>query len=215
MSHDLVLAGGAGKRLDRKSFVAYFRNRRHYEVGEVGNGQAVYQHEDTGVSFIFDEPEDGLVMFNLNYFRPHVFGLDAAVELEDFSKAFDARVTDPQEGTDGAAFSREDFLRSWNAGNQFAYRSLLKEQTEPVFTWPGRRIRKVWEWNYTRPPDEEREAQTLFVPGIFAVEIEGEARSVAIWPPDCAILLPAADAVLVPCEPRGRTSEDLALVTWD
>src|SRR5687767_8514009 len=89
MSYDLMLAGGrGGKKLDKKSFAAHFKGRRNYEVGK---GQAVYQNENTGVYFVFDEPADGFVAFNLNYFRPHVFGLEAAIELEAFAKAFDAQ----------------------------------------------------------------------------------------------------------------------------
>ena len=36
----------------------------------------------------------------------------------------------------------------------------------------------------------------------------------AIWPPQCSILLPAVDAVLVPCEQK-EDNDDTALVTWD
>ena len=84
MSYDLYFEAGAGKKLDAKSFGAYFRARRHYQVE---NGQAVYQNEDTGVYFIFDEPQEGVVAFNLNFLRPHVFALEAAGELEKLADA--------------------------------------------------------------------------------------------------------------------------------
>ena len=174
MSHDLYFQ--AGKELDKKSFAAYFKQRAHYQLGK---GQALYQNEDTGVYFIFDEPEDGVVAFNLNYFRPHVFGLEAAVELEQFGTAFGAAVFDAQgDDAEEKPFSRERFLQSWNEGNRFGYRAMLKEQSKPVFTWPARRIEEVWEWNYTRPL--ERVSENVFVPAIFAVEVEGEAKSVAM-----------------------------------
>jgi hypothetical protein len=51
MSYDLMFEAGRGKKLDKKTFAAHFRNRRNYKVE---NGQAVYQNEDTGVYFIFD-----------------------------------------------------------------------------------------------------------------------------------------------------------------
>jgi hypothetical protein len=212
MSYDLMFSAGNGKKLDKKAFKAYFRDRRNYQLGE---GQAIYQNEDTGVYFIFDEPDNGVVAFNLNYFRPHIFGLEAAPELEQFAEAFAAIVTDPQgEIEDPGTFRREPFLRGWNAGNQFAYRAMLKEQTGPVYTWPSQRIRAVWEWNYLRSTEQERVGENVFVPAIFVVEMSGEILSMAIWPPDCAILLPAVDAVLVPLAQAGKQSEELAPVRW-
>lgn len=213
MSYDLFFTANSGKKIDKKAFAAHFGGRRNYEVNKK---QAVYQNEDTGVCFMFDAPEDGAVAFNLNYFRPHVFGLEAAPELEIFATTLGLTPGDPQgEIEDGAPFTREAFLRGWNAGNEFAYRAMLKEQSEPVRTWPARKIEQVWEWNYIRPSEEEeRIRDDLFVPGIFAVEINGVVSSVAIWPPQCPILLPAVDAVLVPCEQK-EDNDDTAFVTWD
>jgi len=56
MSYDLFFEAGPGKKLDRKSFQAHFKSRANYQVG---NGQAIYRNEDTGVYFIFDEPGRG------------------------------------------------------------------------------------------------------------------------------------------------------------
>src|SRR5688500_8391529 len=116
MSYDLFFEAGAGKKLDKKSFAAHFRARRHYEVD---NGQAIYQNENTGVYFILDEPEDGVVAMNLNLYRPHTFGLEAVVEIEAFAKAFDATVVDPQRDAEPGPFEREPFLRSYNEANRF------------------------------------------------------------------------------------------------
>jgi hypothetical protein len=213
MSYDLFFTTDSGKKIDKKAFASHFGGRRNYKVSKK---QAMYQNEDTGVYFIFDAPDsDGMVAFNLNYFRPHVFGLEAAPELELFATTLGLTAGDPQgEIEDGGPFTREAFLRGWNAGNEFAYRSMLKEQSEPVHTWPSKKIEEVWNWNYTRPSEEEeRTRDNLFVPGIFAVEIGGVASSVAIWPPQCPIILPVVDAVLVPCE-QTEENEDMALVSW-
>jgi hypothetical protein len=208
MSYDLFFQPRSGTKIDKRSFAAYFKSRRHYTVGD---GQALYQNDDTGVYFIFDEPEGGAVAFNLNYFRPHTFGLEAAVELDAFAKAFDATAADDDEWD----FTKERFLKAWNEGNRFAYRSMVADM-KPVHTWPSKRIREVWHWNYARPPEEELDTATVFVPGIFAVKGDGdEPWSIAIWPPDCPILLPAVDAVLVPVAQGGKSADDLALVTWD
>ncbi len=213
MSYDLYFTAISGEKIEKKAFAAHFNGRRNYKVSKK---QAVYQNEDTGVYFIFDAPDDGVVAFNLNYFRPHIFGLEAAPELEIFAGTFEATAGDPQsEMEDGARFSREAFLRGWNAGNKFACRAMLKEQSQPVRTWPAKKIEDIWKWNYTRPSEEEeRTRDSLFVPGIFAVEINGVASSVVIWPPQCPIILPAVDAVLVPCE-QTEENEDMALVSWE
>lgn len=212
MSYDLFFDVSSGDGVDKKSFARHFKARRHYQVGQ---GQAIYQNEDTGVSFIFDEPEDEVVAFNLNYYRPHVFGLEAAVELEAFAAGFGLTVVDPQddEAEGPVAFERARFLQAWNEGNRLAYRALLKEESEPVPTWPTQRIQEVWEWNYGRPSEESRTAESLFVPGIFAAELDGAVGSLVIWP-GCSILLPAVDAVLVPVDPSDEANENWALVRW-
>lgn len=213
MSYDLMFAAGPGRKIQKKAFKAYFQDRPNYQAGQ---GQALYQNEDTGVYFLFDEPEDGVVAFNLNYLRPHVFGLEAAPELEQFAQAFGARVADPQgEMDETGAFSRDAFLRGWNAGNAFAFRAMLEHQTEPVHTWPSERIQKVWEWNYGRRAQQEQMGDDVFVPGVFPFEMAGELLSMAIWPPNCPILLPAVDAVLVPVTPDDPECQDLALARWD
>ena len=216
MSYDLSLAAGKGKKIDKKSFSAYFKARPRYELG---NGQAVYQNEETGVYFIFDEPQDGMVMFNLNYFRPHTFALEAAIELEALAKTFGATVADPQgEMADDGPFVKEGFLRGWNHGNRFAYKSMLEVEDGPVHAWPRKRIREVWEWNYARALEREKDEEELegqlFAPVIFAVDLNGEAKSVGIWPPECTILLPEVDAVMLPVAQTGPQAEELALVMW-
>jgi hypothetical protein len=213
MSYDLFFAAGPGKQLDQRVFAAYFRDRRHYEMGR---GQALYHNDDTGVYFLFEEPENGTVAFNLNYFRPHVFGLEAVKELEAFAEAFGAQMTDPQgEMANGGPFAREAFLKGWNAGNLFACQAKLKDHSGPLCTWPAKQIREVWEWNYARPPQQTDLGDGPFVPGIFAVRADGELQSMAIWPPDCAILMPSVDALLVPLAQDGEESEKLAIVKWN
>jgi len=211
MSYDLYFDAGPETRLNKKSFAAYFKERANYKVSKK---QAVYQNEDTAVHFIWDAPEDEVCAFNLNFFRPHVFGLEAALELEAFTQAFGVTVTDPQadEAAEPAFFNKDKFLQAWNDGNQFAYKSLLEEQTEPVYSWPAARIRVVWEWNFGRPPESENGAEDIFVPGIFAVKLDGKVLSVAVWPPGCPILLPEVDLLLVPVT---LESEDVALVEWE
>ena len=211
MSYDLFFEAGAGKTLNKKSFQAHFKSRPNYQLE---NGQALYQNEDTGVYFIVDEPEEGVVPFNLNLFRPHVFGLEAAIELEAFVKAFAATVTDPQGGME-EKFSSNEFIRGWNEANEFAYRAMMQQQDAPPHTWPSKKIRDVWEWNYQLAALREKKGEAVFAPTIFAIDMNGQAKAVVIWPPDCAILMPAVDGVMVPLAQSGKQSEELALVPWE
>jgi hypothetical protein len=211
VSHDLFFQSRSGPKLDKKSFAAYFNGRRNYTVSKA---QAVYENEDTGVAFIFDAPEDGMVAFNLNYFRPHTFGLEAAIELESFTKSLSLVVIDPQADGEPETFTTPKFLKAWNDGNRFGYRAMLSETTDPVHSWPSKRIRQVWDWNYNRHALQQKLGEDIFVPGIFAADIDGQPLSVIVWPPECSIVLPTVDALLVPCEQRGKLSEEVALVKW-
>ncbi len=116
MSYDLFLKS---ESLTADEFESYFNSRPHYTL----NGdQAFYENEDTGVYFSFDYAPDelGTVAFNLNYYRPHFFGLEAAPEVEAFVWAFNLTIDDPQiEGMSDGPFSVDGLLRGWNAGNRF------------------------------------------------------------------------------------------------
>ena len=210
MSYDLYFEAGRGKALDRKSFFAYFTGRRHCERQK---GQVLYQNQDTGVYFLLDEPEDGKVALSLNLYRPHTFGLEAAPEIEAFASHFAATVVDPQQDAPPGPFNREAFIKSWNESNRFAYASMMQDNPNPT-TWPTKKIREVWDWNHSRPTEEEQDAATVFVPTIFAINSKSGPQSIAIWPPGCPILMPAVDAVMVPLSQDDDAGEEMALVPW-
>ena len=98
MSYDLYFRSRSpGTRFSSEDFEAYFQPRHWYEVK---NSQAWYRNNDSGVYFVFEyndpdtdsetgaehETESGLfpVSFNMNYFRPHPFGLEAEPEVAAF-----------------------------------------------------------------------------------------------------------------------------------
>jgi hypothetical protein len=69
-------------------------------------------------------------------------------------------------------------------------------------------------WNYTRPAEDQVADDDIFQPSIFAADVKGQAWSIAIWPPECSILIPTVDAMLIPLAQTGKASEKLALVPW-
>ncbi len=155
MSYDLYLFS---PKLKAESVNRFFANRPHYKDG-------FYSNDDTGVYFRFDyvepdsneEDEDAPpetrhahVTFNMNYFRPHTFGLEAEPELTAFVAEFGCTIIDPQ--NDGpnikCPYSPEEFLRGWNAGNVFGYRAIVGQGGGGnVLIVDDVLIEKVWSWN--------------------------------------------------------------------
>jgi len=99
MSYDLFFTQ---PEITLEQFLDYFAGRSRYRVE---NAQAWYENEDTGVYFCFDysiEPEydpeapAGIVAFNLNFYRPHFFALEAEPEVRSFVDYFNCSVHDPQ-----------------------------------------------------------------------------------------------------------------------
>jgi hypothetical protein len=233
MSYDLFFRSPVpGQSLSHDEFVRYFDGRPRYEMQE---SQAWYSNEDTGVYFAFEhgdqaddsdsegesEGELSPVAFNLNYFRPHAFGLEAEPEVAAFVDAFDLTVHDPQmSGMGDAEYSRDGFLRGWNAGNEFAHRALLAQNpTHPYLTLPASQIETYWRWNFERDERQEQVGEAGFVPRIFFFDFDGEVKTGAAWGDGIAILLPTVDLVLVPRKllaPRGlfRAREDIVVFTW-
>ena len=123
MSYDLFFVE---PKVTLEQFSEYFSDRKRYRVE---NAQAWYENEDTGVYFSFDysnereeDPDapDGNVAFNMNFFRPHYFALEAEPEVQSIVNHFGFRVFDPQtHGMDDGPYSSDGFFAGWNHGNRF------------------------------------------------------------------------------------------------
>ena len=224
MSYDLYITPSKQKR-DKKVFENHFAERRWWTVKTTERGaQAWYENEDSGVYFSFDWSSDGVAL-NVNYFRPSFFGLEAADEVTAFVEAFGATIKDPQsEGMAEGPYSRDGFLRGWNAGNKFGHHSILSQVagSQTFHTVPAARLQALWRWNYQR----ERAADYLntlemlpcFIPKVTPVIVGGALRTIVIWDATIPILLPDVDAILVPRQ-QGlgmveRTALDAALAEW-
>src|SRR5262249_50752984 len=137
VSYDLSLFPRQGQPpLERQTFLGYFEGKLY----ELSDDSVHYSNPDTGVYFsltwyegsVPDEAEEDegppqpwrknpYVHFNMNYFRPHTFGLEAERVLTPFVKRFKLVVDDPQvEGMGQGKYSPAGFLRGWNEGNRFA-----------------------------------------------------------------------------------------------
>lgn len=230
MSYDLFFRAAAP--LSREQFLAYFSERPRYAID---GGQAFYENEDTGVYFYFDftgpdddeeesvddEVESGdAVAFNLNYFRPHFFGLEAAVEVAAFVERFGLGVNDPQmEGMGEGPFSTEGFLRGWNAGNRFAYRAILSQGDYPdLQVCATETLERAWRWNFVRESLQDEVGDDCFVPKQIFMKDGDRAVTAVIWPDAIPMLMPPADLVFILRDELavGPKTDDpeIAVVPW-
>ncbi len=206
MSYDLFFKRSTAVSADE--FTAVFERREHFKVEGT---QAAYQNEDTGVYFAFDlassseaddeaDRPDHFASFNLNYYRPHYFGLEAAPVLKAVVEAFGCEIEDPQmEGLGDGPFNEEGFLRGWNKGNAFAHRAVLQADKGPkeVYCRPSHELEAIWRWNLGRSDLQRRMGKGTFVPRIFWVVVEGVLSSAVVWPDGIPELLPAVDVYFI------------------
>lgn len=183
---------------------AFFLERQWYQVSD---GQAWYANDDTGVYFSFEwgedidgEEEEPVAAFNLNYYRPHFFPLEAAAEVEAFVEQFSLRVEDPQvDGMEDGQFTREGFLRGWNQGNRVAYRACVGENVAPqdVLVRPTEELEKIWQWNQARRGIQEAVGDDIFVPRILWILYQERLHSAVVWTDGIPALIPDVESVVV------------------
>jgi hypothetical protein len=220
MSYDLYLSS---PQLNSETFVRYFEGRPHYEDG------GWYANADTGVYFSFDfcEPDADVasdpeapevlraphVAFNMNFFRPHIFGLEAAPEVAAFVAAFDCTIHDPQdEGMGDGAYSIEGFLRGWNFGNVFGYRVVRQhpgasDAMIDVMIADDALIEGVWRWNLHREASQSSFGEDRFLPRVsWAKRLsDGSPVAFALWSKGVPTAIPeCATHALLAREPRWR-----------
>jgi len=202
MSYDLFFTA---PKISEKEFEAYFSQNPHYKLN---NGQAFYSNEITGVYFSFDYEENGdypennvEASFNLNYFRPHFFGLEAAVEVEKFVSHFNCEIEDPQtHGMGNDVFTKAGFLKGWNNGNKFGVGAILSrsENPTPPDVMPTAALEQMWEWNFSINEKEMRLLEDIFIPRIMFFRVDGVVGTGAVWPDAIPTLIPDVDFLVVP-----------------
>jgi hypothetical protein len=200
VSYDLFFTGD----IDRDDIREYLADGGH-EVGDAGAG---YHNEATGVywSFSFNNEDDGGgLAFNLNYVRPHVFGLEAEPYIAALIETFALDIQDPQGGMGDGPYSAEGFLRGWNTGNKFAHRSFARTagNVRPM-TLPAARNAAIWRWNYVKDligealMDLAGEVPPCFSPTVMMIVPNGEVavKTCVIWDLDMAVMIPEVDLVV-------------------
>lgn len=203
MSYDLSFTRATAIPLD--AFVEHFEARPNYAV----DGQtATYENSDTGVYFHFEcyadaeQDEEGgaphVAYFNINYFRSHVFGLEAEPEVTAFVERFGVGVSDPQiDGMDQGPYTPEGFLKGWNHGNRFAVRAIMSGRPGDTYSMPRARMEALWRWIVERGQHFDELGVDIYVPLIFLFVVDGELKTGVGWPDGVSILMPEVDVVLL------------------
>jgi len=188
VSYDLYLSPDA---FDANAIRDWFRQRANYQID---GGDITYENSETGVRFTFcvDEGVGGaLVAFNINYFRPHTFALEAEPEVAACLARFPGRIDDPQHMGDGP-YSRDGFLAGWNHGNRTAFEiAASRGLQEPLAADPAR-IEAAWAWNYARAQLQAEAGENLFAPKIVWLQpAAGAAPEAAVtWTFGVATIIP-------------------------
>jgi hypothetical protein len=184
------------------AFAKYFAPRPNYTLRP---GQAWYSNQDTGVYFSFEwktpsekakEDDRHAAVFNLNYSRPHPFALEAEPEVAAFVTRFNLSVEDPQiDGISSDAYSREDFLRGWNAGNKVACEAAFNSPSQSAvdLTLPTESIEKYWSWSMARRSLQSQLGENVFVPVIMFCIYQKQLQTFVSWTDAIPIALPAVD----------------------
>jgi hypothetical protein len=226
LSYDLFLRPRKGA-IGKKDFEAYFRDRRFYEAEA---GHASYRNEDTGVYFSFEwveereDDEEGEfypIAFNINYFRPSYFIVEAEIEVSALVQAFDLVVDDPQwKGMGKGEYDAKVLMSGWNAGNESAYGILLEtpEQRSRLRTLPSATLLQAWRWNLERDARQRSVGDTKFVPLIQFIEVEGQMTSAMVWPDGAPLVAAPVDWLILAGENLLRRRPDFAggkrLLPW-
>jgi len=206
MSYDLYFTT---PQISREDFRAYFQKRPGYELH--GN-QAIYQSKDTGVYFSFEyaepKPDDRegikhVAMFNINYYRPHYFILEAEPEVSKLVKHFGFGVHDPQmHGMGDGPYTAQGLLSGWNHGNEVGYEAVLAQPKAPasVHSRSGEELEKIWRWNFGRKEYLQELGKDIFIPRIMFAVVGGELSSLCVWPDAISTLIPKVDRLWIPRE---------------
>lgn len=208
MSYDLWFT--SKKPISVAAMREYFAEQPNMHMAE---GRAGYENEVTDIYFGFDfsdeseerEPGRLPVAFNINYFRPHTFGLEAEPVLTAFVKEFDLGIDDPQmDGMGEGPYSPAGFIRGWDAGNRFGHRAIMSGESAPKpLTLPAARVEGIWRWNFAKADTAEHmfdligEAPPCFIPTIMLFQTgETTVTSLVVWDTQMAIAIPDVDLVL-------------------
>jgi hypothetical protein len=180
VSYDLYIRPDT---FDADAIRDWFMARPNYQAEDE---QVTYANPETGLYFTFhiddtaepaedhEGPGGPSVAFNMNYFRPHTFALEAEPEVAAFLARFPSSIDDPQHRDDGP-YTRDGFLEGWNHGNRSTFTIMAKQGLPRPHAADPARIEAAWAWNYSRAQLQAEAGENLFVPKIVWLQPSADA----------------------------------------
>ena len=97
---------------------------------------------------------------------------------------FDMVVMDPQmNGMGEGEYQKHLLIAGWNWGNDFAYSAILRDHpSEGDISLPVARLKEIWSWNLARQRLQMELGDTIFVPRISVLSVDGNLKSAVVWP---------------------------------
>jgi hypothetical protein len=195
----------------------------------VADNEARYLNKQTGVHFSIEflgytklsKTLGGPICFEINYFRPSFFALEADLELTALVQALDLVVNDPQmEGMGTGDYDSALFFRGWRFGNRFTHKQVIElEGHTRHFTLPTAKLVGLWRWTLERPRLQRQVGPAIYVPEMMILNVNGHAATAVGWKDGLPFWTPRADYLLVDrraLAPRflAWTRTRLVLVPW-
>lgn len=226
MSYDLYFTE---PEISLDEFNQYFKGNDLYTIE---NGQAWYSNDETGVYFCFEynsddsSEEDDVnhsVSFNMNYFRPHYFALEAEPEVSKFIQHFKMSIYDYQnDGMENGPYSSEGFIKGWNHGNEFGYSAILNnpEMSNTPESLPTKTLENTWAWNYERDIIYNELQEDIFIPKIMFITLNNTVATCCVWPDGIPTFIPKVDHLLIPRQELApkkffKKTEDMCLLSLE
>jgi len=167
-----------------------------------------YLNSRTGVHFAIDVPPalegdlsgSAIACMSVDYFRPHVFGLEAEFELAKLVDALDLFVVEPgSPDTAPRAHDRDAFLDAWDDGNAAMCDAMLAQEGAAAarHTLPIESLNRAWRWNLNARSLQDSLGWNGTCPRIEFVEHAGGVATAVEWPNGLSIVLPEVDLYLI------------------
>jgi WD40 repeat protein len=174
---------------------AHFRNRPRFAVE---GGLALYDNEDTGVTFSIRLDGGQGMNVEIDVPRPPCFAQEAAFVLEASAAELELELEHD---------SSNDLAVGYEAANSAAHQSLLDAHEEPI-ELSEKQLERAWRWNFGREGIQGAAGPDVHVPAVEVVLHPDTDRAclAAAWDGSSPALVPDVDIIVL--------SEASGSVTW-
>jgi hypothetical protein len=234
MSFDLYFYKHKDNQLTEEGVAEYLTSNLQFNNSESSN-QWVYENPETGVYFTIDwnkefiniEETENFIdfkdlnfSFNINFFRPNYFGLEAFPIIDRLIEALYLYVLNPQNDEDSdnpIKFEKGDLLASWIRSNSRVTQSQHKEFNLEYM--PEDKSNYFWWYQFHKIELENHISEDIYIPNLFIIKSieDSQLYTACAWTTHIPLLLPVVDYVIIQKKYRKlfRTIEESGLIPYD